>query len=480
MITKKSELTAQLLRFIGENWVTGREAACGVIDEMMEQAAERSVTELIAFFNDHYPLEIPENHAMLWQGAFLMKAFTVWDNPEQELKKYLDEFERKLEQMDGSRQSMVCHADELSFEEQAGLFAGIELSGNRISKDFYNRVCRCYPDLDDFSIIYMAGCIQYKQYKDAYQVVKKLENKYPDDFELLKGRLSIYGRVGTKEEVHKAAAETLAYQKKYNTYTGWVTLNYAGNVQIEREDMEGAYETFRHLINDWSRLSLKEEEGCMHVASVFVNILQLPSRMLEDDISLIAVQFCMYQQAMERAGVDFNTDFYNNIITTFVVEMSKKLGNRAFRPAFSLLLESLTERPKLGSRRYKETFESGYRALESYRLNEDEQIPGDIRYLCLSLYSDGQSGEVMPYDEKYLLYEYVTADASRKNYFRDQYPCLYPKLQKMLQLVSKKGMPEDRTTAPKIKTVVKSEKKVGRNDPCPCGSGKKYKKCCGK
>ncbi|MCD7904869.1 MAG: SEC-C domain-containing protein [Clostridiales bacterium] len=28
------------------------------------------------------------------------------------------------------------------------------------------------------------------------------------------------------------------------------------------------------------------------------------------------------------------------------------------------------------------------------------------------------------------------------------------------------------------KTVVK-EKKIGRNDPCPCGSGKKYKKCCG-
>ncbi len=26
----------------------------------------------------------------------------------------------------------------------------------------------------------------------------------------------------------------------------------------------------------------------------------------------------------------------------------------------------------------------------------------------------------------------------------------------------------------------KKEKKVGRNDPCPCGSGKKYKKCCGR
>ncbi len=26
----------------------------------------------------------------------------------------------------------------------------------------------------------------------------------------------------------------------------------------------------------------------------------------------------------------------------------------------------------------------------------------------------------------------------------------------------------------------KSQKLAGRNDPCPCGSGKKYKKCCGK
>ncbi len=29
------------------------------------------------------------------------------------------------------------------------------------------------------------------------------------------------------------------------------------------------------------------------------------------------------------------------------------------------------------------------------------------------------------------------------------------------------------------KPVVRKDKKVGRNDPCPCGSGKKFKKCCG-
>lgn len=27
---------------------------------------------------------------------------------------------------------------------------------------------------------------------------------------------------------------------------------------------------------------------------------------------------------------------------------------------------------------------------------------------------------------------------------------------------------------------VRKDKKIGRNDPCPCGSGKKYKHCCGR
>jgi uncharacterized protein len=33
-------------------------------------------------------------------------------------------------------------------------------------------------------------------------------------------------------------------------------------------------------------------------------------------------------------------------------------------------------------------------------------------------------------------------------------------------------------TPPQEHPIINSEPKVGRNDPCPCGSGKKYKKCC--
>lgn len=39
----------------------------------------------------------------------------------------------------------------------------------------------------------------------------------------------------------------------------------------------------------------------------------------------------------------------------------------------------------------------------------------------------------------------------------------------------KEGNPEQ----PHVETVVHEGPRIGRNDPCPCGSGKKYKKCCG-
>jgi len=41
------------------------------------------------------------------------------------------------------------------------------------------------------------------------------------------------------------------------------------------------------------------------------------------------------------------------------------------------------------------------------------------------------------------------------------------------------GQAEQAGEAAPVKTIVNEKEKVGRNDPCPCGSGKKYKKCCG-
>lgn len=42
------------------------------------------------------------------------------------------------------------------------------------------------------------------------------------------------------------------------------------------------------------------------------------------------------------------------------------------------------------------------------------------------------------------------------------------------------ALAESMMPAPKPEQFIREEKKVGRNEPCPCGSGKKNKKCCNK
>ena len=45
--------------------------------------------------------------------------------------------------------------------------------------------------------------------------------------------------------------------------------------------------------------------------------------------------------------------------------------------------------------------------------------------------------------------------------------------------ITGEGKAGDVPARPKKAGQVVSAPKVGRNDPCPCGSGKKYKNCCG-
>jgi uncharacterized protein YecA (UPF0149 family) len=50
-------------------------------------------------------------------------------------------------------------------------------------------------------------------------------------------------------------------------------------------------------------------------------------------------------------------------------------------------------------------------------------------------------------------------------------------LERLKILVAEKKREQARKAAPVTHQPVVAGAKVGRNDPCPCGSGKKYKKC---
>ena len=73
--------------------------------------------------------------------------------------------------------------------------------------------------------------------------------------------------------------------------------------------------------------------------------------------------------------------------------------------------------------------------------------------------------------------ESVRAVFSLKPRKKEPQPLRINFVPKITNLQTSGGSNED---TPKRQPVVNKEKKIGRNDPCPCGSGKKYKNCCGK
>lgn len=73
----------------------------------------------------------------------------------------------------------------------------------------------------------------------------------------------------------------------------------------------------------------------------------------------------------------------------------------------------------------------------------------------------------LAYDKEKLYYNMVAAQADWLYELEEWDTLLTPERRKELYRDQKNSG-----------TIVK-EKKIGRNDPCPCGSGKKYKKCCG-
>lgn len=56
---------------------------------------------------------------------------------------------------------------------------------------------------------------------------------------------------------------------------------------------------------------------------------------------------------------------------------------------------------------------------------------------------------------------------------------LFPNIPTAVRTLQVYGTKVMRTPAPAPKMAGQPNRKIGRNDPCHCGSGKKYKKCCG-
>lgn len=95
-------------------------------------------------------------------------------------------------------------------------------------------------------------------------------------------------------------------------------------------------------------------------------------------------------------------------------------------------------------------------------INDSLKVPNPIETM------DETTELSLDYDKEKLYYNMVDA--------RAEWLYNLPQWDEHLSAERRKQLYKE---AKRSNTIVKP-KKVGRNEPCPCGSGKKYKKCCGR
>lgn len=152
-----------------------------------------------------------------------------------------------------------------------------------------------------------------------------------------------------------------------------------------------------------------------------------------------------------------------------------KLRNNKERDSYRKLLDFTRDAKILKNSHYQRELETMYCDLDTSIVKEDPRFSIPFRTSVSTIGENAASLAV-------LLNELAAAPAL-ENVLQTEYPYLYKELsdlRKNSHHISKTIM--TRNSSPKSdsaqKPFVRSRKKLGRNDPCPCGSGKKFKNCC--
>lgn len=207
---------------------------------------------------------------------------------------------------------------------------------------------------------------------------------------------------------------------------------------------------------------------------------------------------------------------------------STLMHNKWYRPLFLEFITHIRDRNFLTTEYSREVLSSAFRAWESYGYHEDRRISALMEEFLSSHHGlgdiyDGMAAEERQFIEvKALSYEwymcqYAEAHKEEIDCVKENYPCSYENTKAVFEKIEHNAEETAAELLDQLYAYAKGESraefeahmrnaymqagrelkepvylydgketyrriqpKVGRNDPCPCGSGKKYKKCCGR
>lgn len=317
-------------------------------------------------------------------------------------------------------------------------------------------------------------------------IYTKLLTHYPDDATILGNAAISYARRGFNKKAEKCFFDAYLQGNKSPDFL----LNYA-NFLNEFGNKEASRGLFMSLLSETNDLHVFKESLCAlfyafekeHFTS---NVQKL------DDLSVSRPD--MLQKCEEE------------LFHISLMFISKRYS--AFSEDNYIFVSAL-ERLKTQDEKLKQVIRILHFMTEDHRLTEDKRINTDIEDLAQTrLYQvvreiikgtdDGGNADLQVLGVKLTVIRTLNELENQIEIIKSEYKVfaefiseflsdidalkgtdrLWDKYRRLYCIAA--GYPEDARLYTSEPARTNDEPKVGRNDPCPCGSGKKYKKCCGK
>ena len=339
-----------------------------------------------------------------------------------------------------------------------------------------------YPDLAPLKVELANIYEDMEKFGKAIEIWKQLYSRAPDNAEYSLGLARSYGYRGwNKKAAEQYERTTVIDPSNGEAWSGWITYCAdSGEFKKAKEICEKAL----MILNESHKAGLP----------ILTDAFMLSTG---DGDKQAALRYLRKIRDLLLSGMEYDK-YETETMFTMIVEVSKRSGNidaLPFLKDIAAFLPGLSEEINNQIRDME--------VLTEIKALENEGVPSLLsemfEILLIGCGCDDCTSSLMALECNIL----ADLDGYRPYILRlkTNHPSLYKMhsiffreavlsgnpdkmLNYRLKVLSKKGLepnfvPAEAESQQLPETVRRDGLKIGRNDPCPCGSGKKYKKCCG-
>ena len=469
LMTPSAEAKNRFTEYMHAHWSDPKKAIAALYGQLCNPALSiRDMYLLCAEGRDISPVNAS---AELWEEVTVLYIAMH----EEENTQVLSSFEEIIKNYTQNPDSFPAEAEtllELPGEFQLAFFAVLIKARLDSGFELLEEIAAACPGIPEICYHTYITLDDSGKRKRASVYLKKLEDKYRMD--LIQCRIGTYNAIKDTNGLMDVADDAYMQYHRWGSKILWQTLFCAANSLFECGQYIPARDYLFELIRNPGQMNIAKVETFTMMETAYSLLLELPNAQLKPCFDTVIDLFADHLKLLDRSGNALNDSDVVQAVNRFVRYGSRRLEEPSYRKSFTNFLKTIENLKGIRNNPdYAPILQSAKLSLESYIFYEDSSIPQLSRSALCILYQ--QKPDALNSMDFLSIASAFNFNKNLEDYIRMNYPLLYPNVKQFIRLQKMRA-----AQASARKPIVKGAARIGRNDPCPCGSGKKYKKCCGR